>query len=308
MKYAELTLDPDGDLWVMFSCSSNDPAAKTTNPKPAAPENNSNVEEPETNRPGTSENSDADDSRSSDEEAKDVRIKMRVCSKILIMVSPVFRKMLTGEFKEAVDFRASKASSPSPASIYTLELHEDSAEAAIVLFSSLHHCDVDPVLLGDPFILEDLALICDKYQCDKAMRLRGELLIREKLDHVQDWLSRQNPNAPKDIMTMRHFRGNLTKALILAYALRLPKQFMELGWYLFVLEPGNLDPGHGCTRLLVANPIFGQVDVAGYLQERLDRAKLNPNIDRRWQDLVCLNCLKPDEEMNWTCEVCRKDT
>lgn len=30
-------------------------------------------------------------------------------------------------------------------------------------------------------------------------------------------------------------------------------------------------------------------------------------IKRKWQDFACLNCLRIEKKMNWTCEVCRKN-
>lgn len=237
----EYILDPDGDLWVAFPCPSDSPAATPRTDKP-------------TIRPSPPEKGD------NDEENGDVRIKMRVCSTILIMVSPVFKKMLTGWAIEATDFKASKSSPPSASSIYTLELREDNAEAAVVLFSSLHHCDINPVLLKRPhaFILEDLALICDKYQCAKALRLRSELLLRERLDILQGRLAREFPIAD-------YWIKQAARALVLAYVMDLPKIFMTTAWYLFILNRGPFNAENGPAALLVDHPAFGMVDVAGEL-------------------------------------------
>ncbi|OAA55779.1 hypothetical protein SPI_07986 [Niveomyces insectorum RCEF 264] len=146
-------------------------------------------------------------------------VELVVSSKILCLVSPVFRILLRGPFGEAAAFSAlfqnkrdveGNCKSIGPANdvdtdgsgvwppehgqqLYTLVLPEDDATAMTLLMQTLHFRvgDVYETAsngihagLPDPELLEKLAFVCNKYDCASALRGVGDTWVREHIERL----------------------------------------------------------------------------------------------------------------------------
>lgn len=135
-----------------------------------------------------------------------------VSSKVLSLVSPVFAAMFKPQFKEGIQ---SHSSSNGPSKI---PLPEDDAKAFTLLCNVIHYRVEE--IPGKPDIpcIENLAIICNKYGCIRALAHSGAL-----------WLRALSKDAPyKD----------LSKLLLVAYILDLPDMFSRISWEVMQLQAG----------------------------------------------------------------------
>lgn len=139
--------------------------------------------------------------------------RLLVSSKALTLASPVFEAMFKPTFKEGIQ---SHQNSCDPSII---PLPEDDAEAFILLCKVVHHRAHEiPQEPGIP-CLENLAFICDKYQCSAAVAYHGIV-----------WLQRLLRDAgAKD----------LNRLLLLAYVLDLPDCFSSISWEILQTHTGQ---------------------------------------------------------------------
>ena len=91
---------------------------------------------------------------------EDDRRLLKVSSQVLRLSSPVWRVMLDGRFQEGQT--AFNRQDPP-----RIVLHEDDTRAMITLCNYLHHRGIS--IKDNPDRLVELAIVCDKYDCAKAM-------------------------------------------------------------------------------------------------------------------------------------------
>lgn len=168
--------------------------------------------------------------------------ELTVSSKVLSLVSPVFKAMLSGKFKEGIELAEKKASSNS----HTLNLPDDDAEATIILCRILHFNINDIPEKPTPVCLEKLAFLCDKYQCISAMKYCGGLWLR-------DWLLVYDSEVPSI--------DDLCRLLIFAYVIDLPHEFLGVSWKLFLYHKGPFLGPYTQVVILLGHPLLRQ-DVA----------------------------------------------
>ena len=117
-----------------------------------------------------------------------------------------------------------------------MTLPENDVEATVILCRILHFSTDEVPAKPSTICLEKLAFLCDKYQCNSAMKYCGGLWLR-------DWLlfyEKQDP--PID---------DLCRLLIFAYAIDLPYEFMAISWQLFLYHKGPfLGPSTQVVMLL----------------------------------------------------------
>ncbi len=108
---------------------------------------------------------------------------IRVSSKILTLVSPVFNAMLNGNFREG-QLRLSTDSPPY------LDLPEDNPFAMLLMCRVLHYHAKTTNRTIDMVFIADIAKLADKYGCASACQpwFRAQLLVRGK-----GWLKRYGP-------------------------------------------------------------------------------------------------------------------
>lgn len=159
-----------------------------------------------------------------------------VSSKILSVSSPVFKAMLSDKFKEGREF----ASTKQPSQPYTLTLHDDDIEAAILLCKILHF-NLKLAETPTPECLEKLAFLCDKYQCTEAMRYYGIVWVR-------DWLLAHDSKTPQI--------DNLCRLLVFSYVIDLPYEYLSISWKLFLYHKGPLIGPHTDAGILIDHPLL----------------------------------------------------
>lgn len=230
MAPSEIIIDPEGDLWI--STQRLNHPGKTKDKKQA------------TDGVGATAGKDT----------KSDKINIKVSSKVLTLASPVFTILLTGWGKEAADFAAKKTSSET----YTIDLPEDDADAASLLFQILHLKPTAPSDRPSPSSLEQLAFISDKYQCFGALRYCGAIWIRDWLpDHTQ-FYKLFYPSCDEV-----QYIDDLKRMLVFAYIVDLPKEFKSLSWCLFLTHDRPLSVKvEGGSISLVDHPLLRH-DVTG---------------------------------------------
>lgn len=231
MAPSAIIIDPEGDLWI-----STQHLARSD-------------EKPVTGDVGVTDGKDANEDK----------VNIKVSSKVLTLASPVFKMILTGWGKEAAEFSAKKASSEA----YTLNLPEDDAKTAALLFEILHLKQTARSDQPSPSRLEKLAFLADKYECFGALRFCGAIWIRDWLPENTESFKMflNDPSCPRgdDV----HYIDNLKKLLVFSYVADLPKEFNTLAWHLFLFTVGTLSAkGEGNVNSLVHHELLRH-DVTG---------------------------------------------
>jgi hypothetical protein len=199
---SRVVIDPDGDMLLRFH--QEPPGEKTSNEKI--------------------------------EEKKLETLELMVSSKVLSLVSPMFKAMLNGRFKESIELAENKASSQP----YTLTLPDD-REAATILVRILHFNLAGIPEKPSPACMEQLAFLCDKYQCVNAMKYCGGLWLR-------DWLLLYDGEEPTI--------DDLCRLLVFAYVTDLPKEFVDITWKIFLYHKGPFLSPHTQVAILVDHPLL----------------------------------------------------
>ncbi len=138
--------------------------------------------------------------------------QLLVSSKVLSLVSPVFAAMFKPQFKEGIQFHLA-AGEP-----LTVPLPEDDAKAFILLCKVVHHRSDEIPAEPDISCLENLACICDKYHCTRAI-----------VNSCVLWLQKLIKVAPPE---------GLNRLLLVAYILDLPEFFSTISWEILLLQAG----------------------------------------------------------------------
>jgi len=96
-----------------------------------------------------------------------------VSSKVLCLVSPAFRAMLTGPFKESLDLKNKQGNEPAKQ-----ELPDDEPNGMLLLCSLLHFSQHDHLPQPIPSnVLLSFATVADKYGCTPSLRYVAQPLL-----------------------------------------------------------------------------------------------------------------------------------
>lgn len=132
-----------------------------------------------------------------------------VSSKVLSLASPVFEAMFKPHFKEGVEHHL-QLGEP-----LILHLPEDDLEAT-TLFCQITHHRWDFPRTPSPLCLENLAIFCDKYICASCVTSYGTV-----------WIQRHSGSRSLE---------DLSRFLLLAYVLDLPKSFATVSREMLLLK------------------------------------------------------------------------
>ncbi|KAM7196942.1 hypothetical protein V8F33_005824 [Rhypophila sp. PSN 637] len=293
-------IDPEGDLWVSLAYRryEAEPETRSSAAPPTSPE------EPE-----------AFNSLSQAKTEETTKVLVKVSSKVLIQASPVFKIMLTGWGKEAADFASVKAGGE----IYTLDLPEDDAVAGILLFGCLHHPEhqfsADIPSTDD---LEELAIMCDKYQC--KLGPGGLDWIQNKFLHLTDPVRRGRIYPSPNKAELDQDIQGLSRLLVLSYVFEDRYMFSKLSWELFLCsdeplgtENGPTDPVTEKQTLAIFSqrsglrPFIGTSSLHRFLNKLNDPLWLGSYLNSflnqaaeeirvRREAFACLDCIKAEPE------------
>lgn len=149
-------------------------------------------------------------SSSQDEE----EASLLVSSKVLSLASPVFARMLGPNFAEG----SRKVSASAPAIV---RLPDDNAAAMQILCGAIHYQINDVSQPVQPTQLENLAVLCDKYDCVRALK---------------PWTTAWFTAALEDYPS----KDSCLKLLSAACALDDPHAFSIVSWEIIVTRQGPI--------------------------------------------------------------------
>lgn len=137
--------------------------------------------------------------------------RLLVSSKVQTLASPVFAAMFKSHFKEGLSSYPTSTKPPIP-------LPDDDAEAFIVLCNAIHYRTDDVPKKLTSTCLENLAIICDKYNCTSALAPWSAMWFQAKIDSFD----------AKD----------LHKLFFAAYILDSPDAFSRISWEILFIQVG----------------------------------------------------------------------
>jgi hypothetical protein len=143
----------------------------------------------------------------------DVKGHLRVSSKVLALASPVFAAMFGPQFLEGSILAQSKAP-------ITVPLPEDNPDAVTLLVNILHLRTNEVPTNPSLKTLEEFAVLCDKYDCSRAIRPWSMLWLQAYESHAGE----------KDYDVL----------LVIAYALDLPQSFHKISRGIIIKRQGPL--------------------------------------------------------------------
>ena len=161
----------------------------------------------------------------------DGRIHLLVSSKVLSLASPVFSTMLNSRFKEGL-------SNHPPTGKRLISLPDDNAEAFTILCNAIHYrTDQVPRKLT-LVCLENIAIICDKYDCTSALTPWSAMWLHAGIKSFD----------AKD----------LNKLLFAAFVLDDPTAFSRISWEILLAQVGPFVdlPGMTDHDLVTSNNIL----------------------------------------------------
>ena len=156
-----------------------------------------------------------------------------VSSKVLTLASPVFEAMFNSRFKEGLSHYPTSGKPPIP-------LPDDNAEAVTILCNAIHYRTNEVPNKLASACLENLAIICDKYDCTSALAPWSAMWLQAEIES----------NAAK----------NLNKLLSAAYVLDIPDAFSRISWEILLAQAGPFVSLSGVTdHSLVFGNILGML-------------------------------------------------
>lgn len=205
----EIVLDPDGDVRLQLQDSPDDTSSNDSM-------------------------ADADNQDAS--ELTSAHLGIIVSSYILCNASTVFRAMLGpgGKFREATELRQNQASS----SIYTLELPEDHAEAALVWCSFLHAKTKDIPKKPSAWFLTELATFAFKYDCVEILEYPGKVWVGDLHRQISQRIftfDRDESLYDDGLESVEE----LCQCLYFAYTIDLPEEYAMIAGILVKVEGGD---------------------------------------------------------------------
>ncbi|KAK3349841.1 hypothetical protein B0T25DRAFT_250161 [Lasiosphaeria hispida] len=203
-------------------------------------------------------------------------VELVVSSKVLCVVSPVFKAMLKGYFKEATELSKMTALSQQ----YTLKLHEDDPEAATIMFALFHHEHDHIPSAPSTRCLEELAFFCDKYQCTHVMKHCGTNWLRDpKYNRSKHNLKRW------DVEIVR-----LCRCLVFSYVFDLAEDFTRFAWSILLSHKGPICGPDTAAKLLIDHPLLRheiarRLDAKRFELCQIYHAALMNPMTRDWKSL-----------------------
>lgn len=176
-----------------------------------------------------------------------------VASKTLTLASPVFDRMLNSSFKEGIAKTAEGK--------VTIPLPDDDPEAMIIVCRALHHMNhLVPEQLTSTS-LEKIAVLCNKYDCMRALAAHGNVWVRNGLERLPS-------------------RSSLDRLLYAAYVLDMPAAFAKVAWDLVLGCAGRIvDLGVEIPALFPAQILEKLEHLREELQQKLTDALELPLAD-----------------------------
>ncbi len=161
-------------------------------------------------------------------------VEVVVSTNILTLVSPVFKAMLAGPFRESIELAAAIRNGAANGP-YTIDLPEDNADAMCLLMEAFHfRTTATTTNAPTPAMLETLAFLCDKYQCAKALNLTTAFWISAALQGLRGECLGTTPTGSssatvKDGCLAKYMDG-CWRLVVFAYVVDLPETFSQLCW------------------------------------------------------------------------------
>jgi hypothetical protein len=149
------------------------------------------------------------------------RTHLQVSSKILSLASPVFARMFKSQFAEGLN------NHPTSANSVVIPLPDEDEEAFTVICNALHYRMGSTIPNLSTACLENIAVICDKWDFVNAISPSAEI-----------WLFNINYKECQD----------LPRYLIAAYLLDAPCAFGMISWDILMNQVGTPDGLH-CGKL-----------------------------------------------------------
>jgi hypothetical protein len=167
------------------------------------------------------------------------RRELLISSKILIIASPVYKAMFNGRFLEGTTLENAKA---CPGLLPYRLPHPEDNDNAVTLLCQILHNNTDSIP-DRPSLesLEDLATVCDKYQCTSSLRFCGAIWLRNWLIHYEEIVP--------DI-------DSICRLLFFAYVADLGYEFQELSWKLLLYHKGPFTGQDAKAVSLIGHPLL----------------------------------------------------
>lgn len=159
-------------------------------------------------------------------------VSLLVSSRVLSLASPVFAKMLGPDFQEG----SHKASASDMAKV---RLPEDDSAAMAIFCQAVHHQSNSVPKPVTPIQLESLAILCDKYDCTKALKPWTIVWLMDALD-------------------LKPSNEDSIKLFFAAYVFDIPNAFSTLSWTVIFSHGGPVTALQGLTGYdLLPDSILG---------------------------------------------------
>lgn len=176
-------------------------------------------------------------------------VEILVSSYAVITASTVFKSMLQGPFKEGSDIAEARKNGV----VYRLALPEDNTDATL-LFCKIVHFKSD-ISTPNLELMEQLAVLCDKYKCHHILRFLGSM-----------WLNEHRRNLQLESSRSRTCQ-QLGRLFIFAYVADMAQEFNELAWELLLHNTGGINSYNSCVLFLIDHPLVPK-KVITYLDKR----------------------------------------
>lgn len=249
-----IDIDPDGDVLLVLKAPCTIESTSTSADSSGTSGSRSNDDDT-----AGSQNNDGDssDKQDKDDHPSEKSVEILVSSYAVITASTVFKSMLQGPFKEGSDiaearkswfftflhalvFIANMLTSPDGV-VYRLALPEDNADATL-LFCKIVHFKSD-ISTPNLELMEQLAVLCDKYKCHHILRFLGSM-----------WLNEHRRNLQLESSRSRTCQ-QLGRLFIFAYVADMAQEFNELAWELLLHNTGGINSYNSCVLFLIDHPL-----------------------------------------------------
>ncbi|KAH8840056.1 hypothetical protein MCOR27_003297 [Pyricularia oryzae] len=246
MDVEHIDIDPDGDVLLVLKAPCTIESTSTSADSSGTSGSRSNDDDT-----AGSQNNDGDssDKQDKDDHPSEKSVEILVSSYAVITASTVFKSMLQGPFKEGSDITEARKNGV----VYRLALPEDNADATL-LFCKIVHFKSD-ISTPNLELMEQLAVLCDKYKCHHILRFLGSM-----------WLNEHRRNLQLESSRSRTCQ-QLGRLLIFAYVADMAQEFNELAWELLLHNTGGINSYNSCVLFLIDHPLVPK-KVITYLDKR----------------------------------------
>ncbi|KAM0256062.1 hypothetical protein ACHAQJ_005261 [Trichoderma viride] len=183
--------------------------------------------------------------------------ELRVSSRILCQVSPIFQIMFRGPFREGIELAEAKAAAKNNNDSNSnntaveqmpivVNLPGDDAEA-MTYFCQLAHFKASELSMKPRTeFIEKMAFLCDKYMCPRLIQACGAAWLRNWLGDCD-----KNGNCAASV-------EDLCRLFVFTYVVDLfREEFSRVSWLLFLRHRGPLSKmGSTAERMLRHHPLL----------------------------------------------------